>query len=50
VDQHIHTHIVPRWSGDTNFMPLLAGTKVINEAIEETYKMLKPHFETLEEV
>ena len=47
MDQHIHTHIVPRWNGDTNFMPVLADTKVINEAIEETYKMLKPKFATL---
>jgi ATP adenylyltransferase len=47
VDQHIHTHIVPRWNGDTNFMPILADTKVINEAIEETYKMLKPRFADL---
>ncbi len=44
MDQHIHTHIVPRWNGDTNFMPILADTKVINEAIGETYNMLKPHF------
>jgi ATP adenylyltransferase len=47
VDQHIHTHIVPRWSGDTNFMPLLADTKVINEAIGDTYKMLRPKFVNL---
>jgi len=47
VDQHIHTHIVPRWNGDTNFMPVLADTKVINEAIEETYKMLTPRFTSL---
>jgi ATP adenylyltransferase len=47
IDQHIHTHIVPRWNGDTNFMPILADTKVINEAIEETYNMLKPKFASL---
>jgi ATP adenylyltransferase len=47
VDQHIHTHIVPRWNGDTNFMPVLGDTKVINEAIADTYKALKPHFITL---
>lgn len=47
IAEHIHTHIVPRWEGDTNFMPVLADTKVVNEAIEETYKMLKPHFDNL---
>jgi ATP adenylyltransferase len=47
MDQHIHTHIVPRWNGDTNFMPILSDTKVINEAIGETYKMLKPRFISL---
>jgi ATP adenylyltransferase len=47
VDQHIHMHIVPRWNGDNNFMPVLSDTKVINEAIEDTYKTLKPKFANL---
>jgi ATP adenylyltransferase len=47
VDKHLHTHIVPRWNGDTNFMPVLADTKVINQAVEETYKQLKPSFEKM---
>lgn len=38
---HIHIHIVPRWQGDTNFMPVLAETKVISESLEELYKLLK---------
>ena len=44
IDKHIHSHIVPRWQGDSNFMPLLADTKVINEALSETYGRLKGKF------
>ena len=44
IDDHIHTHIVPRWQGDTNFMPVTADTKVVNEALAETYEKLKAKF------
>jgi len=37
---HLHVHIVPRWQGDTNFMPIVAKTKVISQSIEELYKQL----------
>lgn len=47
VADHIHLHIVPRWSGDTNFMPVLAEVRVVSEHIRATYDKLK---EMLEEV
>lgn len=41
IDQHIHFHIVPRWNGDTNFMPILADTKMISEDMRETLLKLR---------
>ena len=38
---HVHLHVVPRWEGDTNFMPVLADVKVIPEHLENVYKQLK---------
>ena len=40
VKDHLHFHIVPRWNGDTNFMPVLADTKVVSEALDKTYDHL----------
>ena len=44
VDDHIQFHIVPRWNGDTNFMPVLSHTKVISEDMKETLKKLRRLF------
>jgi ATP adenylyltransferase len=41
IADHIHTHIVPRWQGDTNFMPVVADIKVIPEAVIATYHKVK---------
>jgi len=38
---HIHYHLIPRWQGDTNFMPVLGDTKVLSEALGQTYKRIK---------
>lgn len=37
---HVHLHVVPRWEGDTNFMPILTGTKVISDSLESSYREL----------
>ncbi len=41
IEQHVHQHIVPRWVGDINFMPLLAEVKVISEHLQTTYHRIK---------
>lgn len=41
IPDHLHVHVVPRWRGDTNFMPVVADVKVVPEAMEETYRKLR---------
>jgi len=44
VPDHLHVHVLPRWSGDTNFMPIVAETKVLPESLGQTYERLAPYF------
>ena len=49
IEEHIHYHIVPRWTGDTNFMPVVGNTKVMVEGLIESWEGLIPHFNKLKE-
>ena len=44
IDTHVHTHVVPRWQGDTNFMPVISEVRIVPEALAETYEKLKGKF------
>lgn len=41
VEEHIHMHVVPRWAGDTNYMPVISSTHVVPEALDETARLLR---------
>lgn len=47
VEEHLHFHIVPRWSGDTNALAVFADVRVISQHIRETHALLKPRFEKI---
>ena len=44
---HLHFHLVPRWNGDTNFMPVLADVKVVSESLEDSRRKISEAYETL---
>lgn len=45
IADHLHQHVVPRWGGDTNFMPVIGQTRVLPQLMANTYQMLKPAFD-----
>jgi ATP adenylyltransferase len=47
IDTHLHWHIVPRWNGDTNFMPILADVKIVSEDMAEQWKRLREIFPSM---
>ena len=47
IEEHLHFHVVPRWSGDTNALAVFADVRVIPQHIQETHALLKPHFDRI---
>ena len=48
IKDHLHFHIVPRWIGDSNFMPIVGQTNVVMQGLYDTYDLLKPEFDLLD--
>jgi ATP adenylyltransferase len=47
IPSHLHVHVLPRWNGDTNFMPLLSDTRPVSCSLEEIYQILVPFFKMI---
>jgi len=45
IEDHLHWHVVPRWNGDTNYMPVIAEVKVLPQHLRDSYDRLRPHFD-----
>lgn len=48
IADHLHWHIVPRWSGDTNFIPVMSAVRVVSEHLDASFARLEPHFRKLQ--
>jgi ATP adenylyltransferase len=44
---HMHWHVVPRWAGDNNFMPVLASTRVLSQSLDDSFLQLRPIFKDI---
>ena len=47
IKEHLHLHVVPRWTGDSNFLPLMSGSKPLPQTLQETFDLLHPIFRRL---
>jgi ATP adenylyltransferase len=48
IADHMHWHAVPRWNGDTNFMPVVGSTRVLSHHLEQSFALLAPHFKAID--
>jgi ATP adenylyltransferase len=49
IEEHIHMHVVPRWEGDANYLTVIGETRVIPQMLDETYAILRPLFDVLQD-
>jgi ATP adenylyltransferase len=49
-EEHVHVHVVPRWAGDSNFMPVVGDTRVLPESLRDTYSAVRGAFDVMDEV